>query len=327
MLPTYARQVRNNFLSYMTPLDDPDGRPKITSFFTFEDDRLDPSACTERIGLQPTGTGITGQMLPGRRWPVPHSFWEVEFYQERQDRIETGLRKLLDLLWPARLSIMSFLAETSFSATFGSNITLRAEEATCEITAETISRLAFFGTNYIMDIFDFRDTTSHLPPEPAGFRGDPDPLPFVTTSYIIDSTALDPQEFCNLTGLLPLPLVSRQDSFATRLAPKSLLVMDLRKRRIDTTDAGVSELLDLLWPFRERLTIFLQQAEISSRVISTVWIDHHRPVYELLPDSLRRLAALGAGYRLEVFDYRDEKVIHRMEDFVPGWGTDSGGGS
>jgi hypothetical protein len=314
-------------LNYVTPPDDPDGRPKITSFFTFEDDRLDPTACTERIGLQPTGTGITGQMLPGRRWPVPHSFWEVEFYQERQHRIETGLRKLLDLLWPARLSIMSFLAETSFSATFGSNVTLQAEEAICEITAETLSRLAFFGTNYIMDIFDFRDTTSHLPPEPGGLRDDPDPLPFVTTSYIIDSTALAPQEFGSLTGLVPLPLVSGQDPYATKVAPKSLLVMDLRRRRIDCTDAGVSELLDLLWPFHERLTGLLQQAEISSWVTSTVWIHRHDTVYELLPTSLRRLAALGAGYRLEVFDYRDEKVFHRMEDLVPGWGTDSGGGS
>jgi|ERR1700674_1777018 len=302
---------------------DTDHRPQISTILWITGPDFDPEAWTQMVGLSPTETGLKGQHRPGRRPPVPKSFWELSFIRERGDCIETGLKKLLDLLWPARVKITHHLKEPLVAGTFVSNVTIRNDGAYLCLTAETVSRLAHFSLDYGIDIFDYRHSTDHLPPQDVSVDTDND-LSAITSAFVIEAEDFDAGEFAHATGLLPVSLAVNTSTHARGRGPSSTLILDLQNRRLEDIDLGVSELLDLLWSFREPLGAYLKEKSISGRVISWVSIHKSRPIYELKADSLRRMAALNLSYCLEIFDYREDKIFLRMEEIFPNWQSPQG---
>jgi hypothetical protein len=295
-----------------------DRLPQISTLLWITGDGLDPDAWT-RTGLSPIDTGLRGQYFPGKHWPVPETFWELGFRKKREDCIEGGLQKLLDSLWSRRASVSQGLQGPDVSGTFASNVTIRHIGASYCIGAETLERLAYFGIDYGIDIFDYRDSKRHLPPRDIDIDTDRNPLAAVTSAFVIEGNGLDLAALANATGLMPMDQAVHGPAVAQQRAPGSTLVLDLRHQRLENIDDGVSELLDMLWSFQEPLARYLTEKSLTGRLISSVSIHQFRPVYELKAESLRRMAALKLGYCLEVFDYRDEKVIRRMEDDFPGW--------
>lgn len=134
-----------------------DPRPSINTFFEIAGDDLDPEECTRRIGLTPTEAEISGRSRPGGRLPVRVTHWTIKLEKRRVYTIDEPLTELLDILWPKRSKIMTFLLSQPFPATFGTNVTIYEDRPEYCLSPETIQRLAYFKSEYCLDIFDYRD--------------------------------------------------------------------------------------------------------------------------------------------------------------------------
>jgi hypothetical protein len=289
--------------------------PLISSFFVIEDSGVIPQLCTERIGLMPTASGIKGERQPGSRWPVPISFWQIKLTKEPSRSIEDGLIKLIEILWPTRAKIRSFLDGTLFSAGFGSLVSIYEESPDYYLSAVTISALSSFGVIYGLDVYDYRDSVAVIPEVKPTGNPEIDMLPLVTTSLVIKGREIDAERIRSSLGAsLAVPAELRYEIDAS-----SRVHVMATQRRLDNIDLGISELLDLLWPDRERLMRALAEADATGTIMSSVWIRLQNPVYELSPESLRRLAELGMAFCLEICDAREEKIILKLEDLRPGW--------
>jgi hypothetical protein len=73
-------------------------------------------------------------------------------------------------------------------------------------------------------------------------------------------------------------------------------------------DPELNRLLDLIWPRRALIKALLTaDPSLSGTFLSNVHIEDGRPVYELLPATLSRLAELGLAWCMDIFDYRSSE--------------------
>lgn len=136
-----------------------EARPLITNFFTITGKDLNIQECTRFLGLQPTETGETiqkGTSVDGRTH-FRDAFWSIEFTKEPSWEIEEGLIKILDILWPRRECVTAFLSTTGHSALFGTNVSIYASRPLYVLSPQTLSRMAFFETEWGLDIFDYSE--------------------------------------------------------------------------------------------------------------------------------------------------------------------------
>lgn len=120
-------------------------------------DDLDPDECTRFTGVSPTKVEIKGQLRPEGRPPVRVTTWGISIERKNSYSIDEVLTELLDLIWPQREAIIEYLAQHSVSAIFAVNVTLWKERPEYCLGAETLRRLAHFGVEYCLDIFDYRE--------------------------------------------------------------------------------------------------------------------------------------------------------------------------
>jgi hypothetical protein len=283
------------------PENETAGLPSITTVFWIQGDELDPNLCTEEVGIPPTDSGTKGQLRPGKRPPVPHSYWEVALRREPRLSTEDGLVKLLDLLWPVREKIRRFVHERPVAAGFGSWVTIRHDLPQYRLSLPTLSRLTFFNVKYDMDINRY-DWMSHVPDIQSTAACTVDSLPVAATGLSIEGETLDAERLV-LSLALPKTIEVKLAGRSRRSVPA--VVIELGKRRPFTIDQCVSELLDILWPHRELISRALAEAAATGALMLSVWIHKERPVYSLSADSLQRLAELGVAYQLEVYDSRE----------------------
>lgn len=280
-----------------------DPRPRISSILWIEGDELDPNLCTQELGLQPMEIGIKGQMLPGRRWPVPHSFWRIGFSKQPSASIDQELHKLLDLVWPARERIKHLIETSAVSCSFVSNVTIEHDAPLLHLNPDTLSRLAFFQVEFGIDIFDFSESTPPPPPFRLTWDEESDPSPVVRSSLLIEADSIDEELFLSTIGLK-----------ITRVDARRQSVLALKTRRLYDIDESIAELLAVLAPSIEQLKGVLTNMDATGIITTSVWIHKDRPLYYLSPGTLERLASLQNSFALEIYDYRDSKVIVRLDE-------------
>jgi hypothetical protein len=59
----------------------------------------------------------------------------------------------------------------------------------------------------------------------------------------------------------------------------------------------------MVWPHREKVRSFAREHNLSITLVCNVTIFDDRPVYELKPDTMEKLAWFGAEFGLDIFDY------------------------
>lgn len=135
-----------------------DSRALVSSWFSISGEDLLPDRCTEAIGLEPTEIGIKGKKRrPESLGQLRTSFWAIGFERERSDNIEEGLSRLLDLLLPKQREISEFLREGRQSAGFKTSVTIHEHRPLYCLGPDTLTRLASFGLEYCLDIYDYSD--------------------------------------------------------------------------------------------------------------------------------------------------------------------------
>ncbi len=131
--------------------------------------------------------------------------------------------------------------------------------------------------------------------------------PLITSAFGIWGDELDPAECTLATGLTPTELeIKGQPRPGGRPpVPVTNWGITLEKRRLYSLDKALSELLDLLWPQREKMLEFIASHSVSAIFSANVTIYQDRPEYNLSPDTLQRLAYFKVEFCLDIFDYRD----------------------
>ena len=133
-----------------------DSRPLISSHFSIHGETLDPQDCTKTIGIIPTFAGRKGtKRRPGSLVALQTSIWTVSFSKEPSYSTDEEISRLIDLLWPHRLKVREYLSSTGFEAGFGNSVTIYEDRPLYSLSSSTIQRIAVFGVDYGLDVFDY----------------------------------------------------------------------------------------------------------------------------------------------------------------------------
>ena len=114
--------------------------------------------------------------------------------------------------------------------------------------------------------------------------------PEICTSTLgIDPTQIWRQKLKHLEHRIDLPNISWR--------------LGRSKRPLYSVSEAVEEVLDLVWPAREKLKMFIESHDFEVGIECSVTIFDDRPVYELLPHTIQRLAVIGCRFGLDIIDY------------------------
>ncbi|MCP5787110.1 hypothetical protein NL329_29775, partial [Klebsiella pneumoniae] len=68
---------------------------------------------------------------------------------------------------------------------------------------------------------------------------------------------------------------------------------------------ALDEVLELVWPSRDRIKVFTKDKDLRIGVTCTVKILTDRPLYDLRVKSISRLADLQSEFFLDIMDYSE----------------------
>jgi len=146
--------------TYPRAAHDPDDpTPLITTIFWMGGEDLDPNAITKTLDLQPTRTEgqrrVYGYYLPSGAPHVKKPYWCIERTKQPSYEIDSELSLLLDQLWPKKDAIVGLLKRTGYTAALVVNVTIYKDRPLYCLSPATLQRLAFFGVEFTLDIFDY----------------------------------------------------------------------------------------------------------------------------------------------------------------------------
>lgn len=129
----------------------------VTSGFCISGKDLDPADCTEKIGIEPTETGLVGnKRRPESLGKLVTSFWTFKNEEVEADNIDEGLNKILDILWPVRFAVRGYVTGKShWDCGFFSTVTVYDLEPEYSLESTTMTKMSFFGLSYGLEIYDY----------------------------------------------------------------------------------------------------------------------------------------------------------------------------
>ena len=128
-------------------------------------------------------------------------------------------------------------------------------------------------------------------------------LPIIVTRFSIEMGIHNPDLCTDYIGLNPTRVLKKG---AGRQQPRppvsaSSWEIDTEKRTIYSIDDSITELMDVIWPKKDRIVEFCKQYVVQCLFISVVWADdEHRPVYELSRQSLERIGKFNAAWIMDL---------------------------
>lgn len=75
---------------------------------------------------------------------------------------------------------------------------------------------------------------------------------------------------------------------------------------MDSVNQAVERILEQVWPHRENILSFVDQHGLSASVSVSVRIWGDRPLYDLLPGTMRKLGEMNVEFGLDIYDYSEE---------------------
>ncbi|MGC1274229.1 MAG: DUF4279 domain-containing protein [Planctomycetaceae bacterium] len=130
--------------------------PRISCYFRIGGHDFDPATVTGALGLDPDTIWHKREGLKYRT-DIPSIVWSIGFTKQPFYSTSDALEELFLKIWPARVRIRDFLAESGLEGLFTCNITISEDRPLYELTPSVIEKLAFFGCEFLMDIFDYSE--------------------------------------------------------------------------------------------------------------------------------------------------------------------------
>lgn len=131
--------------------------------------------------------------------------------------------------------------------------------------------------------------------------------PRISSYLYISGRDFDPQACSAFIGLQPTEIWRQKREELKQREDLPNVSWNIGHEPIEgySVSDAVDEVLDLVWPARERLRTFLQGQNIEVGIACTVAIHADRPIYDLSASTIRRLAELSCKFTLDVIDYTE----------------------
>ena len=118
---------------------------------------MDTDKCTDAIGLSPTKIWRQRHERIDLAHPeIPNTNWLIKLEDRALYSTDDGLAELFEIIWPARERIKSFLCLSGLKGEFASVVTMYEDRPLWQLKPATFTKLAWFGCEWTMDIFDHR---------------------------------------------------------------------------------------------------------------------------------------------------------------------------
>lgn len=132
-----------------------------------------------------------------------------------------------------------------------------------------------------------------------------DRCPLISAFFVISGKGFDTTECTVETGIKPTEVwrQGREDLKQREDLPDTSWSVGFDGRRLYSINDAVVEVLAVIWPRRRPIRTYLTRAGLQATFCCDVTIHVDRPEYVLEPDVIRKMAWLGAGFGLDVFDY------------------------
>jgi hypothetical protein len=132
--------------------------------------------------------------------------------------------------------------------------------------------------------------------------------PLLSTYFVISGRDFDTDKCSESLGLEPsviwrqrLELLKSRDDLAN-----TEWRIGFDKRPLYSLDEAVREVLDVIWPARDRIRAFLSSSGGLEAILAcSVNIQVDRPEYCVSPITMEKLAELHCELCLDIFDYSD----------------------
>lgn len=118
---------------------------------------FDPDQCTRAVGIAPTQVWRQKYEHLLNRHDLNAVEWMVGVEKKPLDDTDDALREVLIEVWPARDSIKNFVRANGLRAWFACSVTISDERPVYRVSPETLQKLAYFGFELSLDIFDYSD--------------------------------------------------------------------------------------------------------------------------------------------------------------------------
>jgi hypothetical protein len=137
-------------------------------------------------------------------------------------------------------------------------------------------------------------------------KGDMSPkAPVIGTEFWIEGNELDPDEFTRLVGIQPYRTGKKDDISSHPAAAKqgvknrtTFWFIEVEHNTY-SMDEGIQAVLRDIWSHRERILEYVHtRPSVKMGVKSVIHIYQDRPVYDISPDSIKKLADLGCGFMI-----------------------------
>ena len=134
-----------------------------------------------------------------------------------------------------------------------------------------------------------------------------DTAPKISISFVISGRDFDPNICSVALGLQPSNVWRQQrEHLKDRIdLPNVEWQLGFDGRALYSLDEAAAEVVDLIWPARERIRAFISQSGLRATLACSVRIDADRPEYCLSSEVMRKLGWLDCKFCLDIFDYSD----------------------
>jgi hypothetical protein len=125
---------------------------------------------------------------------------------------------------------------------------------------------------------------------------------------VIAGNEFDPDEATNQIGLEPTRIWFQTDRLLLleKELPKVEWSIGGKKRNFDEVEEAVQQVLEAIWPAREKIRSYVRLNGLRSAFICAVFIYTEPPMYCLSAESMRRMASFQAEFSMVIYDYRDD---------------------
>ena len=130
--------------------------------------------------------------------------------------------------------------------------------------------------------------------------------PVIKSCLAIGADDLDPDAITQQLGLEPTRIWRQKRKHLEELSvPNTQWVLEIETTSKDSVSEALDELIAVLWPIRDRVRELAQSASSWTWFVSTVIIHEDRPLYDLQPATIEKLAYWGCEWNLDIYDYSE----------------------
>src|SRR5438105_2668886 len=123
--------------------------------------------------------------------------------------------------------------------------------------------------------------------------------PYVTTWFSVGGDDFDAEEFTRLVEIPPTEVWHRRVAIAKEydgIVPKMAWCLELERRRHNSLDDAINEVLDPLWSKRDVIKSFAVQNRLAVTVVCHIYGDDMWIVKAIEATTIERLATLGSAF-------------------------------